>query len=227
MAGQPIGKSRPGVSGSGGVYDNMVREMRAKEEGRIPVVDDVREAFEGFQNGPKVGHPGEVESLIPVWGSGREALADLQEGDYLGAGLNGVLAVSDLIPGKAIAGAAAKGAFKRTGSHPWNATRKWMGRRGYFEPFEHGHHWAIPQNGWGKYVPDVIKNQPMNIKPMSAEMHGRIHGPYAGERQYNVAQRYWYGTPTWSKAALASGAGHVGLYQEEASRDPNSKTRPR
>jgi hypothetical protein len=28
-----------------------------------------------------VGHPGFAESLIPVWGSGREAVADYQEGD--------------------------------------------------------------------------------------------------------------------------------------------------
>jgi hypothetical protein len=36
-----------------------------------------------------VGHPGLWESLIPVWGSGREAIADYQDGDYAGAALNG------------------------------------------------------------------------------------------------------------------------------------------
>lgn len=48
-------------------------------------------------------------------------------------------------------------------------------KRGMLAPKQHGHHWAIPQNGWGKNVPDRIKNQPWNIKPMpSAEVHGRL-----------------------------------------------------
>jgi len=55
-----------------------------------------------------VGHPGFAESLIPVWGSGREAVADFQEGDYLGASLNTALAVSDLF----LAGSIGKGLAK-------------------------------------------------------------------------------------------------------------------
>ena len=39
-------------------------------------------------------HPGLAESLIPVWVSGREAVADFHEG---GAGINGALAASDLL----------------------------------------------------------------------------------------------------------------------------------
>jgi hypothetical protein len=54
------------------------------------------------------GHPGFAESLIPVWGSGREAVADFQEGDYAGAALNGALAASDLF----LAGSIAKGVAK-------------------------------------------------------------------------------------------------------------------
>jgi hypothetical protein len=59
-----------------------------------------------------VGHPGFAESLIPVWGSGREAVADYQEGDYVGAALNGVLAASDM----SLAGDAAK-AIGKSGIH--------------------------------------------------------------------------------------------------------------
>lgn len=58
-----------------------------------------------------VGHPGFAESLIPVWGSGREAVADFQEGDYAGAALNGALAASDLF----LAGSIAKG-LRKAGS---------------------------------------------------------------------------------------------------------------
>jgi hypothetical protein len=64
-------------------------------------------------------------------------------------------------------------------------------------PKQHGHHWAIPQNGWGKNVPDRIKNQPWNIKPMpSAEVHGRLTNSYEGKPQFNAVERYVYGTPT-------------------------------
>jgi hypothetical protein len=53
-------------------------------------------------------HPGLAESLIPVWGSGREAIADFKEGDVPGGIINGVAAASDLF----LAGSAAKGAGK-------------------------------------------------------------------------------------------------------------------
>lgn len=43
-----------------------------------------------------LGHPGFAESLIPIWGSGREVYADAQEGNYLGAAVNGAMAVSDV-----------------------------------------------------------------------------------------------------------------------------------
>lgn len=58
------------------------------------------------------GHPSTAESLIPVWGSAREAVADVYDGDYLGAAGNTVLAVSDFIPAKAIGGVALKAGLK-------------------------------------------------------------------------------------------------------------------
>jgi len=85
----------------------------------------------------------------------------------------------------------------------------WMGEKGFLAKGQHGHHWAIPQNGWGKQIPDAIKNQPWNIKPMpSPEVHGRITAPYKGKPQFNVAQRYWYGKPAWSKVGTAAAIGH-------------------
>jgi hypothetical protein len=163
-----------------------------------------------------VGHPGFAESLIPVWGSGREAVADFQEGNYAGAALNGALAASDLFLAESIAKGLAKGGFyvaknvARKAPHDWDkVVRPWMGKQGFLEPLQHGHHWAIPQNGWGKQIPDAIKNQPWNIKPMpSAEVHGRIAGSYKGKPQFSVAERYWYGTPAWSKVGTAVAIGH-------------------
>ncbi len=167
----------------------------------VPQFAEAQEAMADLQELDPVGPPGFLESMVPVWGSGRESLNDLQTGDYLGAGFNGALAATDVVPAKAVAGALEKGAFKMGGSRTWNAVRKWMGKKGYFEAGQPGHHWAIPQKGWGEAVPDWIKNQPWNIKPMpSAEVHGLVHGPYRKQPRYNLAQRLWYGTPRWAKA---------------------------
>jgi hypothetical protein len=78
------------------------------------------------------------------------------------------------------------------------------------ESGQHGHHWLIPQNGWGKNVPDWIKNHPLNIKPMpDAVTHWRIHNGVGDLPRFNPAQRYWFGTPDWVKAATGSAAGHA------------------
>ena len=194
---------------------------RARQSGPIPRLRlDV----------PNVGHPGELESLIPVWGSGREALADWHDGDRIGAAGNAVLAVSDLIPAKAIVGSVMKGAIKKTGSYawrtkPWEKTqsvRQWLGEKGYLKPGEHGHHWAIPQNGWGKNVPEWFKNQPWNIKGLDAVTHGRTHGRYKVDGvklpKFNPAQQVWYGTPAWAKAVGTSVGGH-GVVEENLRRN--------
>ena len=164
-----------------------------------------------------VGHPGFAESLIPVWGSGREALADLHDHDYAGAGLNAALAASDLFLVESAANAvrkgglyAVKGAIGKKGTKAgWKAVRKELGDRGMLAPKQHGHHWFIPQRRWGKAVPDQIKNHPLNIKGMpSAEVHGRITGGYKGKPQFNVLERYWNGTPAWSKVLTFDAPGH-------------------
>lgn len=160
-----------------------------------------------------VGHPGFAESLIAVWGSGREAVADFQDGDYAGAGLNGALAASDLFLAGSVAKGIAKGGFyvvKGTIGDggvktAWPAVRKTLAEKGILEKYQHGHHWLIPQNGWGKAVPDVIKNHPFNIKPMpSPEVHGRITGRYNGKPRFNAIERYVHGTPTWAKVGTGA-----------------------
>jgi hypothetical protein len=60
-------------------------------------------------------HPGTAESLVPVWGSARESVADLYDGDYLGAAGNLALAASDLIPAKAVGGIFVKAGMKGAG----------------------------------------------------------------------------------------------------------------
>ncbi len=246
MARMPTGTPRSVPDPYGDDYDEMMRQWRASQgtpPGGAPpqtsaagtrppptpmtggpapqgtdtsLLDQAGQAFSRWQHSKPIGHPGFAESLIPVWGSGRDAVADLQEGDYSGAALKGALAVSDLIPAEAVAGSLEKGAWKG-GSHAWSATRKWLGKE-YLEPGQHGHHWLIPQNGWGKDVPDWLKNQPWNIKGMpSPEVHGRIHGRYNGP-QFNPAQRFWYGTPAWVKAVAGEAVGRPAAAGWEASK---------
>lgn len=147
-------------------------------------------------------HPSTLEAMVPVWGSAREAIADAREGDIVGAMGNGVLAVTDLAPGGFAIKGVVKGGAKLAGSHTWKQTRKWMGEQGMLAPGQHGHHGIIPRGGWGKAVPDAVKNQPWNITAMQTpEIHGRIHGRYKGQPQFNIVQQYRYGTPNWAKAA--------------------------
>ena len=165
-------------------------------------------------------HPGLVESMVPVWGSGREALADAYEGDIVGAVVNTGLAISDLAPGAYALKAGAKGLGK-AGSHTWGATRKWMGRNGMAQPGQHVHHGIIPQNGWGKHVPDVVKNHPANLTlPRDTPDHMRIHGRYKGQPQYGRVERYWRGSPDWAKRAHVWGP-------TGAATAVDSKTEPR
>lgn len=93
------------------------------------------------------------------------------------------------------------------------------GERGYFDPYQPGHHWLIPQKGWGKNIPAWIKNQPWNIKVMkNSVVHNRVHGLF-GEPQYSLPQRFWYGTPGWFKAATGGLLGSGAMEAREALKD--------
>lgn len=55
-----------------------------------------------------VGEPGLVESLVPVWGSGRESINHFQHGNYVRGTFWGVMAVSDVFLVKALVVGAGK-----------------------------------------------------------------------------------------------------------------------
>jgi len=155
-----------------------------------------------------IAAPGFWESLIPVWGSGRQAIHDFQCGNWVSGIFNTALAVSDIFLIKSLATAVGKvgvrGLAKTTGSHTWDATRKWMSRQGWRDfPGQEFHHWAIPQSGWGEAVPDVIKNQPWNTMKMTSEEHTALH-------QMDGFDRLWNGAPNWAKVAGADAAGKLG-----------------
>lgn len=81
------------------------------------------------------------------------------------------------------------------------------------------HHWLIERNSWmGKKVPDAIKNHPWNLKAVERSVHQRIHGNDPGGETFNLIEKLWYGTPTWTKGAeisIGSGIGADMLTGEE------------
>ena len=175
-------------------------------------------------------HPGLAESLVPVWGSAREAVADAYEGDVAGAVLNGALAGPVVFLAGAVVKGGGKGALKIAGPHAWKGrkgVRAWMGEKGHLAPGQHGHHWAIPQNGWGKPVPDFIKNQPWNINPMKdPTIHMRMDKSWLGAPRLTLPQRLWYGPPTWAKVGSGAAVGHPTAAAKAASeRDSPPKGR--
>jgi hypothetical protein len=156
-------------------------------------------------------HPGIAESMIPVYGPAREAIADAQEGDWGGAAMNAGFAALDLTA----AGEIGKGlkladtlikARKAKGlslayKNMRPAIRKELGAKRDIEEIHH----AGEQNwGW----PNEITNHPLNLKVLPKEVHRRIHGRYLGKPKYNWAERTWHGSPTWAQMTGGALAGH-------------------
>jgi hypothetical protein len=154
-----------------------------------------------------------LESLVPVWGSGKESIADFQEGDILGGVGNAAMALSDVFLAKALAEAAAKGAFKAAPA-VWRTARRAYLKDGFAVPKEPLHHWAIPQGGWAKDVPGWLKNQKWNLLPMETAEHNRLHGNIPGGRKPPLPERLVIGTPTGAKATVANASGHTILGTE-------------
>ena len=184
------------------------------------------DAFSNFQKGPAIPRPNLAASFVPVVGPGWEAVADLQQGNYGGAALNGALAASDLFLAGSIAKGIAKGAIyvadktaNRAAPYAWRYMRDRMQEDGFIKAGEEGHHWAIPQNQWGKDIPEWIKNQPWNIKSLDRVTHARLRNKIGGLSKFGALDRLRYGTPAWAKAGAGSAAGHSVSAIEASSED--------
>lgn len=182
------------------------------EEGRLAEPEKPRKGF---------GPPGYYESFIPIWGSGRAALDDFRNGNYGWAAANTLMTLADLTMFGSFLRVAKVG-VRFIGPHAWKipyylekkenklGMRKWLGKAGYLKPYQHGHHWAVPQAGWGQYVPDAIKNQAWNILPMPNDnIHMALHQGYripeTGEKiKFGKWGKFRHGTPLWFKAQLFS-----------------------
>lgn len=152
--------------------------------------------------------PGFFESMIPVVGSGWQAINDFQCGRWVWGIFNTAVAISDIFVVGTAVKAISKGAWK-AGSHTWSATRKWYGKMQNLEKGQPVHHWAIERNSpFGKQVPDSIKNQPWNLNPMpNRQVHDSVHGK--GPNPYGPFNRWRYGTPDWAKATEFSAASRL------------------
>jgi len=156
----------------------------------------------------RVEHPGLLPSLVPFAGSAQEAVADYQDGDYLGAAGNAALAASDALLLGTVVKTAGKAGYKIGGkalSPTWKNVRGRMATRGHIGKGQHGHHAIIPNGRWGKKVPEVIRNSPLNITiAKDISTHKRLHGRdlKLGLPKFTLWERVQHGTPTWVPHAL-------------------------
>lgn len=157
-------------------------------------------------------------SLIPIYGSGRDAHRAFGEGRWLAGIGNSALAISDvfLVKSAFVAGGKLllKGGLKVGGAHTWNATKTYWAKNG-IKQLSSGskHHWLISQKMMERY-PQLkpVGNQFWNIKTFSSHAdHIRLaHGQtYGGLKGAGPLGQVWYGTPTWPKAVVGSYGGRA------------------
>jgi hypothetical protein len=143
-----------------------------------------------------------------------------------------VMAVSDVFLVNSIRKGIMKGGLKTLtmGNKPWNHSR-WYDPTTNYSRFYHTsgfagknipiHHSFLYRNlGVDKGMPNFIKNQMLNLKPINKrmingimydgwEIHRAIH-QNSKILKLNSFQRFRYGTPTWIYSAGVSSFGRVG-----------------
>jgi RHS repeat-associated protein len=105
-------------------------------------------------------------------------------------------------------------------SWKWENVSRRLRREGWAAKNQPIHHRYIPRGGtgkltlggffqeqYGRFIPDIIKNQKWNLQPMeSRALHEALHGK--GEYAFNNLERLWYGSGPLFKAGVAgSGIG--------------------
>jgi hypothetical protein len=159
-----------------------------------------------------------------VWGPTRQAVHDVECGDFLGGAANLGLAVSDVVlVGELYRGIRAgaffpghtftRGAKAGTTTFESKQALKWYrDARGIVGRDVEVHHWLIENNSpIGKLVPDIIKNQPWNFHPMDTILHqGGMHGNRPNVLpEFGLGGKLWHGTPRWAKALVGGYGGRL------------------
>lgn len=153
------------------------------------------------------------ESMIPIWGSGKQAYYNFSDGDYIGGAGYTILAISDVFLVKSIVTGSLKGGITAMGKNYKNwggggGWRSFYGKTGFAESGQQLHHWAWRRGGQksGSTFGWKLKNQMWNLMPMQSQArHTAVHG--WGKNAYGPFGKFWYGTPTWFKAGGVSVGG--------------------
>lgn len=186
-------------------------EKQAAESGGGPLATQADGALEKLPPDPEHALPDAVTAhFARVFGFAREARKTWKRGDAGRALLEATVGLPDAYVG----GAPIKATWKLLGPRAWHVAprvgvgaRKWMATNGLIGAKEVGHHAYIPQRGWGKRVPDAIKNQPWNIKALDPITHRRVHtrATVVGGMlpRFNALERFWHGTTPFAKGLVA------------------------
>ncbi len=177
---------------------------------------EYREVSIGSIKPSSIGQPGTLESLIPVWGSGRSAVDNFQNGNYWAGAAYTALAVSDVFLLKSLATGAVKlgsAGFAKTfgigrSQNYGAAVSRW--RAAGILPKGYKHHWLITQEMM-KANPALkpFGNQLWNLTSFSSQAsHMRwAHGTSYGLEGAIPGWQLMYplsSTPTWLKAGSFS-----------------------
>lgn len=140
---------------------------------------------------------------------------------YVKGTVNSALAIADMFLVVSIYEGIAKGGLTAMGKSftTWGSWRSLYGEMGYARSGQELHHWYLPRLGrTGTGNMWKFKNQMWNLLPMeeshllgysALEVHILVHGNTirtgvnAGSwaKAYQMPLRFYYGTPTWYKAA--------------------------
>lgn len=208
-------------------YEEMIRRHRGLQDKReASSRAGTTEPQQPHPHAPRGPADYVAAGIAAVLNGPREARREVEQGHPIKGAVHGVTAAADLELGRSVVNGVRRGAFKVSGPHDWKSVRKWMGEKGFAAPRQPVHHWAVPQREWGKVVPDWIKNQPWNGRPMETELHHiRTHGRSLkfDLPRFNPLERYLHATPRWWKAANASAAGHAAELADHPQNGPDGR----
>ncbi|WP_304172286.1 hypothetical protein [Phenylobacterium aquaticum] len=230
MAAMPRGQSRTVPDPAGELYDQQMAQLKAQraaeEQGPESPLGAIGDAFEKWQEGPRMARPNLAESFIPVVGPAWEAVADIQDKNYTGAAFNGVMAVADALPigvvGKGLRAASKGAGILKKGSLTAGAATSRLRAWGIAKKGEEVHH-TIPLNGTSRSAQDW-RNHYAFLKVLPKDVHRRLTGSWAGKPRFDPIRRVWYGTTDWMKAVPTGVAGYAADAWENLSQPFESPT---
>jgi hypothetical protein len=208
------------VDPDGDAYEEMIRRHNELVARRAAVsAPRSSTAHASPQPKPRTALDYVARGLARTFNEPREARKQLEQHHYARAFVDTATAAADLALVRSLGKGILKREFKLLPPYSWRVppsqgqgVRPWLTAKGLAAKGQDVHHGLIPQRGWGKFIPDAIKNQPAFLRPMEEKLtHIRIHGNsrQTGLPRFKAIERYIRRTPGWWQAAHASAAGHA------------------